>query len=233
MRIAVYQDYVHNNGSLMMALQDRGIDARFIDAAQIIAQGIDADVFIMPGGADLYYCEKLDGAGNTRIREFVKDGGTYFGICAGAYYACTSLYWDNGAISGLRELNFIEAQAIGPVTELIDDLNASWHAAPMLEWNGQIFPTLYIAGPAFKLKEGVEVIASYERYGPAVIRKEIGKGQVILSSPHIEISGQAYANGRYEHRAAHRNHEEKIADILLPHSKQHVEFFDYILKLFS
>ena len=38
----------------------------------------DAAAFIMPGGADLPYCKKLNGAGNVQIIEYVEAGGTYY-----------------------------------------------------------------------------------------------------------------------------------------------------------
>ena len=33
------------------------------------------NIFVMPGGADLPYCKKLNGIGNEKIRKFIEDGG--------------------------------------------------------------------------------------------------------------------------------------------------------------
>lgn len=233
-RIALYQDYVQNNGSLVMALQDVGVDIVHVDAAAIIAGALSRNIaaLIIPGGADLYYCEKLNGAGNAAIRAYVEDGGCYLGICAGAYYGCTSLYWNDGAISGLRELNFIDAQAIGPITDLLQDgdIEQSWYAAPTLQWNDQSFKALYAAGPGFKLREGVDVIAMYEKYGPAVIGKAVGAGYVILSSPHIEVSGDRFAAGRYAHLARFPAHEAKIANELTQDTEIQKNFWKFIVE---
>ncbi len=46
----------------------------------------DLGVLIIPGGADLPYCKKLNGIGNDIIRDFVHRGNLYIGICAGGYY---------------------------------------------------------------------------------------------------------------------------------------------------
>lgn len=42
---------------------------------------------VIPGGRDLPYCRDLNGYINDRIIRYVKEGGVYMGICAGAYYA--------------------------------------------------------------------------------------------------------------------------------------------------
>jgi glutamine amidotransferase-like uncharacterized protein len=63
----------------------------------------------------------LNGAPNQRIRQFVEAGGTYLGICAGAYYACREIAFHAGtagAICGQRELGFVDAVAVGSLPEL-------------------------------------------------------------------------------------------------------------------
>ena len=56
----------------------------------------DSVLLVMPGGADLPYCHKLDGVGNNQIKKYVAGGGSYLGICAGAYYACRNVEFDMG-----------------------------------------------------------------------------------------------------------------------------------------
>lgn len=231
--IAVYQDYVHNNGSLISALQSRDIIAQMVDAQDIIDGALDVfDAFIMPGGADLYYCEKLNGAGNDKIRRYVEDGGIYIGICAGAYYACNSIDWNKGEIAGKRELAFMDTKAVGPVFDFLEDkdIEKSWYNAVPLQWGEQKFLTLYAAGPVFEnLSDDVEVYASYE-HGPAVIAQRVGKGAVVLSSPHIEICGDAFLRGRYDHKSKSAAHENKIAQMMLRDADLQNEFLDSILK---
>src|SRR5438094_10662812 len=81
----------------------------------------DAVLFVMPGGADLPFCEALSGAPNKRIRRFVEGGGVYLGICAGAYYACREIAFHagtDGAICDARELSFVDAVAVGSLPQL-------------------------------------------------------------------------------------------------------------------
>ncbi|MEW5299670.1 MAG: hypothetical protein WDW36_002662 [Sanguina aurantia] len=70
----------------------------------------------MPGGADLPYCRLLNGQGNNMITEYVKGGGSYLGLCAGAYYGCSSVEFEPGSsmeVSGDRELAFFPGVAVG------------------------------------------------------------------------------------------------------------------------
>ncbi|ORE08940.1 class II aaRS and biotin synthetase [Rhizopus microsporus var. microsporus] len=67
-------------------------------------------MLVMPGGRDLPYCEALNGEPNRRICQFVKNGGLYLGICAGAYYASQGIEFERGnprmEIIQPRELGF-------------------------------------------------------------------------------------------------------------------------------
>ena len=228
--VAVYQDYVHNNGSLAFMLQDLGVPFRFVNHESAL-DGFS--VLIMPGGADLYYCEKLDGAGNARIRNFVEQGGGYIGICAGAYYGCTSLDWCAGEIAGTRELGFIDACAEGPIPDFMQDgdTNHSWYGAPMLVTDAGTFPTLYAAGPTFKnLESDVDVLARYESHGPAVIGKGVGLGYAVLSSPHVEVTATHFAAGRYTHNSPFAAYEAEVAKKLAGFDRMQQNFFKFVLQ---
>ena len=80
------------------------------------------NIFVMPGGADLPYCKKLNGLGNRKIRKFIEDGGFYIGICAGAYYACRRINFKGKdyEVSGDRELELFEGTAEGSLPFLTD-----------------------------------------------------------------------------------------------------------------
>ena len=88
----------------------------------------------MPGGRDLPYCKELDGAGNQEIGQFVKEGGSYLGICAGAYYGSAYVEFAKGdphmEVIGPRELAFLPVTAKGPVFPGYSyETNAGAHAA--------------------------------------------------------------------------------------------------------
>ncbi|EFJ50700.1 hypothetical protein VOLCADRAFT_88490 [Volvox carteri f. nagariensis] len=80
----------------------------------------------MPGGADLPYCKHLNGHGNRLLRDYVAGGGSYLGICAGAYYACRRVEFEVGGpleVVGDRELCFFPGAARGPAYPGFDYLS--------------------------------------------------------------------------------------------------------------
>lgn len=200
-KILLYQDYIHNNGVLHKRLCETygRSNVSFADANDILNGALDKSVFlfVMPGGADLYYCEKLNGDGNRLIREFVEEGGHYLGICAGAYYGAREIDWGKGEITGPRELAFADQKATGPVYEFLEenDIGKSWHNIVDVTIGGERYIALYAAGPVF---DG-EGLASYSNGQTAIVKKQVGKGTVILSSPHIEYAPKDLEKVTYRH----------------------------------
>ncbi|EJD07395.1 class II aaRS and biotin synthetase [Fomitiporia mediterranea MF3/22] len=65
-------------------------------------------LLVLPGGRDLPYVAELKQA-NDKIVNYVQGGGSYLGLCAGAYYACRSVEWEVGSeqeVTGPRPLRF-------------------------------------------------------------------------------------------------------------------------------
>ena len=225
MRAAVYQDYVHNNGVLFRRLCESFGPAQvsFCDAHDIQNGALDhVQILVMPGGADLYNCEKLDGRGNALIRTFVENGGVYLGICAGAYYACNAIEWGIGTaqeITGPRELAFFEGTATGPVTDFIEDgnIDKSWKEAVMIDGPAGPDTLLYDGGPVFSEPENSAVLARYTDLPgqpPAMTETLIGHGCVILSGPHIEYGPNDLARALCKHQNASYEREKAVADVL-------------------
>ena len=197
-RIVLYEDYTFNNGSLFKALRNvfKGISPEFMDADSVLNGALtqDVDLFIMPGGASRYVSAKLNGAGNAAIKAYVADGGTYLGICAGAYYGCRRTEWHPGRadpISVENELAFFPGTARGPLPfgPAVDDKIAAivplTLSAPPAD--GTVTKALYWDGCRFDGAEPETVLARYADGSAAVIAGTHGKGRYILSGPHPEI----------------------------------------------
>lgn len=224
--IYIYDDGVHNNSYVMTAIKSvltADFPVAFCTASMILDGCLaGARLLIMPGGADLYFCEKLNGEGNQRIRAFIEDGGAYFGICAGAYYACTHLDWNNGEIAGARELGLVEAVATGPVRAWIEDgdINKSWMQNRSVIYGNKTVPVLYNGGCLFKnLGPDVDILARYSGLAAdnaAIIETRIKKGKAVLSSPHVEKFGKSLLDSLYKihNDAASFNREKRIISTL-------------------
>ncbi len=167
------------------------------------------DLFVMPGGADLPYCRKLNGAGNANIRSFVENGGTYLGVCAGAYFACRNIEYHKGRddeICGPRELAFVPATAIGSLPDLTPPHDATLATAAIVDitlQDGSTVPVFYQGGCRFDLSPGhdCDILATYTQIAgnpPAIIRRTVGRGTVVLSGVHFEITKEMLPHHPHE-----------------------------------
>lgn len=160
-----------------------------------------ASLLIMPGGADIPYTQHLNGAGNRQIRSYVEEGGVYWGICAGSYYAAESILFAPGSpleVKGKRELSFFPGRVEGPFFAPFDYQSLRGvKASPVFltKWGGyaghESFPLYYYGGGCFEgafEKEGIEVLAAYDeqKQKAAMIECLIGRGKAILSGFHFE-----------------------------------------------
>jgi glutamine amidotransferase-like uncharacterized protein len=211
MQILIYQDYIHNNAVLFKACRALK-PTKWVDAADIVQSHVldnPQQLLIIPGGASRFYAEKLDGAGNVAIKNFVAAGGTYVGICAGAYYAAKTIDWQppiGKSIQCTHELGFFNGCATGPLAfeKLMPDrdhlpLGVISISGPLT--NHTPHNVLYWAGPCFDSQvmaaDNWQILANYAHGHAAIITKKIGLGRVILCSPHIEYGPQDFLNRAY------------------------------------
>lgn len=93
---------------------------------------------VLPGGADSPYARDLAGAPNASIRSFVEGGGTYIGLCAGAYYGCAAIDFEPTdpalAVAGPRELAFFKGRALGAAVPGFEYETERGSAAVELAW---------------------------------------------------------------------------------------------------
>jgi glutamine amidotransferase-like uncharacterized protein len=159
----------------------------------------DAQLFIMPGGADSPYAKKLNGKGNQNIKKYVQDGGAYLGICAGSYYGSSYVEFDKGGeleVVAERELAFFPGKAIGPILAKYnyEDNSGALAANVVIRLHDEKIDFIgcfyYNGGGYFELKkesgENVSVVGYYQNHLPAIIHISFEKGNVILSGVHFE-----------------------------------------------
>jgi biotin--protein ligase len=200
MKIAIYNDIgvAPAVTCLVQSLEKLAYTPTFINAEHLINKGLmDATVLFFPGGADQFYCQKLNGAGTTHIKDWVFKGGTYIGICAGAYFGSGFCEFDkNGPqeIVGKRELAFFPGTTVGP---LYGEYTYAGHIsakAVSIDYNQKTFPVYYNGGCLFKdaeKREGVKILGRFSDTSmPAIIEIPYGKGKAILSGIHFEITTQ-------------------------------------------
>ncbi len=198
-------DYVKSLSEVLPSV----FTVRLIDPKGIIGGGLDDGVLlVMPGGADLPYCKALKGVGNLKIKRFVQAGGRYLGICAGAYYASSSIVFDpqdaKNCIKGARELGFFKGVAYGPLMKKYVPGDPAGILAEKIELPGGYYSRLYYnGGPTFLNVTTEKVLGYYVKEGdawydkplldkrmrgkfPAILSIPYGQGKVVLSGVHLE-----------------------------------------------
>ncbi len=205
LNILIYTDNVSNNHILYYALgklRDKQ-SVHFVNANELLAGALspDIDLLVMPGGASRYKAAKLNGPANDLIRKYVADGGSYLGICAGAYMACETTYWAKGQpfeIICHNQLNFFPGKAIGPIQDFGkgDNYNGTNARLVMLEINGKTVPSLYLGGCTFESQQhcDYQILARFSELSeqpPAIISGSYGRGKWLLSSTHPEYDTEA------------------------------------------
>ncbi|MCP5505083.1 MAG: hypothetical protein H7A41_08030 [Chlamydiales bacterium] len=158
----------------------------------------ETKLIVFPGGRDIPYDRNLRGKGTAKIRNFVEEGGSYLGICAGAYFGADEIIFEKGTaleVHENRDLKFFPGTAFGtlyPHTNFSYDSEKGTHPAE-ISFEGKALYLYYNGGCAFKEAQkypDVKILASYldVQNHPAIIHCTVGKGNVILSGVHFEIS---------------------------------------------
>lgn len=231
-KVLIYRDYgcadvTDLQTSLQQYFADSEMMVELTDAASILKESaLDNKVaaFFMPGGAATPYRMKLGCLGNEIIRSYVKQGGIYFGICAGAYYASRKTEFETDvpdlAVIDEYGLDLIDAHAIGTLKKAFGinhySLNPSSSAVTSVTWNadGESHSVFYHGGPYLDIKnpDSHEVLAVYRDVKgtpPAVVERRFGNGLAIVSGVHFE-DGVASLKGFVGRTIEDRLQAEKI-----------------------
>lgn len=153
----------------------------------------ELDVVLFPGGSGSRQGKTLGGEGREAIREFVRNGGGYIGICAGSYLA------SQGDDSKLKIVNFYNKTGANWKRGNKDVLAEADVRGRVVQFkihfeNGPIFnPTNEPGIPAY-VPLGIYLEETYSTQNgthkgdmigtPVVVASSYGNGRVLLFSPN-------------------------------------------------
>jgi biotin--protein ligase len=175
-------------------------------------------LLVFPGGADLGYCRSLNGDGNRRIEQYVRRGGAYLGLCAGAYYGSSRCEFEVGnkklQVIGSRELSFFPGTCRGCAFKGFVYHSEEGAKAVRLDVNKEAFGgalvpdtfrSYYNGGGVFVdassfADKKVEILANYADTtdvdggtgSAAVVYCKVGDGGALLTGPHPEYAYLVY-----------------------------------------
>jgi len=176
------------------AINDSGQQIQAINFATITGGGLvnsAFDVVVFPGGYAYGYEYWLSGS-EPKIRSFVSNGGSYLGVCAGAFYAASTVIWDGTTYD--YPLDLFTGSETGPITDIAPD--EYWALTPVsfvdstLGLNTQL-QSLYYGGGYKSIVSGVTTFGTYAYTGsasgkPSAARFTYGSGHVALTDTHNE-----------------------------------------------
>lgn len=166
------------------------------DWATIDLKQFDAVVF--SGGSGSAQAESLGEGGRNNVREYVRGGGGYVGVCAGAYLACSNFSW------GLGILNASTVSSKWQRGKTFLDTEVTEEGRKLLGHVEGTFKVRYANGPVIKPAERNDIPAyttisvfkseialngspvGVQINSPAQALGTFGKGRVFISSPHPE-----------------------------------------------
>lgn len=170
-------------------------------------------VILFPGGYAAWYNYFINKTGKERIRNFVKKGGGYLGICAGVYFAVDKVEW-GGVIYDDEtgyDLDLFPGTGVGDLKKIADYYAGKWTMNTFnFENENSILSSyktipytediIYLGGPYFSTDKGSEskvtVLATFTDNGQSgIVAFQYGSGKVVLLGPHPEIKEDSDRNG--------------------------------------
>lgn len=203
LRVAIYQgpgapESSAENVQRVVKLMS-GTTARIITGDEVKQLALSQfDVVVFPGGSGSGQAKGIGEEGREKVREFVKTGGGYVGICAGAYLACANFDW------GLSLLNASTVSNKWRRGSGYVDFEVTYDGRPILGEVKGVHKVRYNNGPIIKPAARAD-LPSYQTLSffrtevaengspvgvmvdsPAQAIAPYGKGRVFISSPHPE-----------------------------------------------
>ncbi|RCH87598.1 biotin holocarboxylase synthetase [Rhizopus azygosporus] len=150
-------------------------------------------LLVVPGGRDSPYCEDLQGQANDKIKNYVSQGGSYLGFCAGGYYASKEIEFEKGTpieVIGSRPLGFYPGMCRGTMYPGFVYNSEKGARSVSVVYGQQDIKTYYNGGGYFvdaKKMEGVEVVCTYKDTDEAAgVLCKVGQGSALLFGVHPE-----------------------------------------------
>ncbi len=201
----VMQQYAVDTLEVMKSMD--ACSAVFVTPGDIRNGALDSlDVIIIPGGDACRHMAALETDGADAVRNFIRNGGGYVGICAGAYLARTDAsgaggqvlnlvpavlvdggrYWDRG-VGRVRISVTRDGRKCFPELKSHSPLSIEYFNGPVMIYHQPSGLPRYETLMTFASEmKGAHPLSAPMRGKPFMIRSRYGDGTVVLTSGHPE-----------------------------------------------
>lgn len=164
---------------------------RYVDGSDIRNGTLDTcDIIAFPGGSSVAYRDDLEPEGLDILREFVRSGGSYFGICGGSLFATNAIL---GLFDGTYS-NPINGTGISLTHMYVNHISSELN----LSSEPRSYEVMYW-GSAYFYGDGMSTAIPVANYSynnrPGMIAFRYGEGTAFLSSPHPEYEEGSSRDG--------------------------------------
>ena len=204
-RVGVYRDVGTGRsiGKLQRALgKFEGVLVQDLNAEDIRSGKLaEFDVLIQPGGSGSKQGKHLREEGREAIREFIREGGGFIGICAGAYLASADYEWSLDVLDAkvldrkhwARGTGMVEIALSDAGKELLrsdkDQLDIYYGQGPLLAPAGNPEIEDYQVAAIYQTEIAKNGAPKGVMKGTTAIASgQFGKGQVVCFSAHPEMT---------------------------------------------
>ena len=176
-----------------------------VNADYINNKGLDNfSILCVPGGDMYQYAQDISSRGKENIKDFVRSGGGYIGICAGAYFASGKVVWQGNQLP-MTPLGIFPGTAQGPLNEVAPypsynmcKVNITNSTNPITQSEPNSTWMLYYWGPMLipDKDANITILANYDRGDqPMMVAFDYGLGKVFLIGTHPEIEEDSERDG--------------------------------------
>jgi glutamine amidotransferase-like uncharacterized protein len=182
-----------------------GYDVTLIDADSVNNTILEKyNIICFPGGDMYQYSQNISTEGLEKIRNFIRTGGGYIGICGGAYFTGEKIFWQGNQLP-MNSLAIFPGITRGPIDEIAPfpnckmcKINIVNTSHPITQPESDTTWICYCYGPMFLPNEGaeIEILGRYEISDqPSIAAFEYGMGRVFIIGTHPEFEEDSERDG--------------------------------------
>ncbi len=182
-----------------------GYTVQLVKADYINNVGLDRfSILCVPGGDMYQYAQDISSIGKEKIRNFIRGGGGYIGICGGAYFAGEKVIWQGNQLP-MTPLGIFPGTTQGPIdaiaphpycvmckVNMVDSTHPITQSEPDSAW------ILYCYGPMFmpNNEADISILGKYDIGDqPMMLAFDYGHGRVFIIGTHPEFEEDSDRDG--------------------------------------